>query len=102
MGSGKGKSRRVQAAPVLVIPGTHKSPRRGAYCSKDKWAGFVTKGGLANVKVFPYYLAERAAEDDEAIDRSKVIRELFVDAVAVGALILPESCDVDNFQLGMR
>ena len=102
MGSGKGKSRRVQAAPALVIPGTHENPLRGAWCDKSKWAGFVTRGGLENVRVFPYYLAEDAAKDDEAIDRTKVIQELFVDAVSVGSLILPEPCVVDDFHLEMR
>jgi hypothetical protein len=97
MGSGKGKTRRAQSTEP-------KSHPQAATCDKDKWYEFINSSQLKNVQVYEYYFKNSEEPDflDTDADREKVIKELFADFVAVGAITLPSKYDVADFEFKTR
>jgi hypothetical protein len=102
MGSGKGRARRAQQVHHAVGNASE------ILVDEEKWGEFVDSGGLADVPIYGYYLQKNASKlitifqigelpDDADM---KVVRELFADAVSVGAIVLPESYDADDFEFG--
>src|ERR1035437_3437467 len=91
MGSGKGQARRTQVVyqtqPALTVP-----------CDQDKWLKFVQESGLTGVKVYKYYLGEKAKKTYTDAEHGKVLAELFADAVAVGAVALPKPSTLADFE----
>ena len=81
MGSGKGQARRTRTSAVVV-------PSTGVSYDWKKWKEFVQSSGMNTVSLYRYYLGKNLSSYMES-DHEKVIKELFSDVVAVGALTLP-------------
>ena len=90
MGSGKGRTRRAQATSFA------KQGQEVTW-DVDKWNEFVDGETMKNVMVDEYYLSKGAMES--ALENyGLVFSELFADAVAVGAIVLPDGVNVDDFR----
>src|ERR1039457_911102 len=96
MGSGKGQSRRAQVVikqedlqdDGQPTPGSIVRAALPLIFGGKKWQGFIDDNNLRNVSTTRYYLG--AAPGRLMMhDREKVINELFKDAIAVGAIVLP-------------
>ena len=94
MGAGKGKTRRAQ---VLFPPGTARS----ADFNAAKWDAFVADNKLGRAKLHEYYFGQlppftspRAFMD--------AVTEVFTDAVAVGAIVLPSPYEPEDFQFEIK
>ena len=74
--------------------------RTNTSLEKTKWAKFVKKGKLQNMNVYHYYLGRTPGQVSEA-EREKILDELFKDAVAVGALLLPRDYEAKDFRLSI-
>ena len=90
MGSGKGKSRRTNAATAALRTVAHATP------DEEKWHDFVESCELASVGILRYYLG-RSPRKLTAEDCELVLTELFSDAVTVGAIALPEPYKAEDF-----
>src|ERR1039458_10376774 len=95
MGSGKGKSRRVQTSlPAGAQVSEHMTFTEG------KWNEFIDANDLMGVMMHDYYLGSTTkCSKDEAYRR--LVTEFFRDAVAVGAITLPSPYTVEDFELGV-
>jgi hypothetical protein len=91
MGSGKGRTRRAQVSTAPAFSGV-SSFQRG------KWNNFVFSNGLDSITLRQYYLSN-ASHQITNKDYEVVVSELFADAVTVGAVVLPEPYEVDDFQI---
>ena len=69
--------------------------------SRQKWNEFVTSGGLRKVPLNKYYLESGFGGSGSAYPAKceEVLSELFADAVAIGAVVLPAPYTVDNFRV---
>jgi hypothetical protein len=99
MGSGKGKSRRTSGLKPAVK--AQRTP-----FNEITWNDFVEDGGLKNFNLYKYYdvvdeLGEPRQQPTGA-DYEKVIWELFADAVAVGAIILPDTLAASDFIFAIK
>ena len=81
MGAGRGKTRRAQA--VVILSGLKK-----VIFDEEKWNEFLKTSKLTDVKLSQYYL--RGVSCRTGVEYEKVFNELFADAVAVNAIVLPE------------
>ena len=88
MGSGRGKARRAQSV------GNFAGSEVPLFQEK-KWYEFMDNGGLAPVTLRQYYLPDGARENSN--DYGIIVNELLTDAVAVGAVVLPDKYEVDDF-----
>src|ERR1035437_7058916 len=95
MGAGKGQVRRARQEPTIV-GSMHKDA--GATYDWRPWLDFIQGRGLENVSSTRYYLGQGTPprSDEEA---SKVLMELFLDSVAVGALKIPSPYTAEDFQI---
>ena len=96
MGSGRGVTKRVRVSSAQII-----SPV--AVYNYEKWAEFLEKSGLRNVKACKYYLGRDehwTAYSEE--EHSRLITDLFADAVTVGALELPDPYVAHDFKFRVR
>src|ERR1017187_8346567 len=94
MGSGKGKTRRAQAVARPTKPKV-----KAAVHHPEKWEEFIRAAGLEDVKVYDYYLGQRSSHSNSNLERSRVATELFEDAVAVGAIVLPKPYVIGDFKV---
>src|ERR1039458_345963 len=96
MGSGKGKARRAQVASAA---GRAYVAREGQEVKWDvnQWNEFVAGESMKNVMVDEYYLSKGAMKSTLE-NYGVVFSELFADAVAVGAIVLPDGISVDDFR----
>src|ERR1035437_74686 len=101
MGSGQGKARRTSSlqprlrAQATAVPvGSEKVMLR-----RKKWEEFVKNIALEGERgrVHHYYLGETKQSPTNA-DYGKMITELFADAIAVKAIILPEPYTASSFE----
>src|ERR1035437_5318841 len=92
MGSGKGKTRRAQAIKFDDLDAVAE-----ATSDRNKWSKFVEAGHLKGVKIYQYYLGDASRKAYSDVAREKLTRELFIDAVAVGALTLPAKYSAEDF-----
>jgi hypothetical protein len=89
MGSGKGRARRAQ-----VVAGSGQAMSGARFGSDSrKWHEFVSGAGLRGVDVAEYY-GEDYSED---AGRLRLLEGVFADMVSVGAIILPEPYEVEDF-----
>jgi hypothetical protein len=72
-----------------------EAPPRVSY-SRVIWAEFMKLSGLRKVNLHEYYLGS-PSPDASTAEYQKIITELFEDAVAVGALILPPPYKTKDF-----
>lgn len=91
MGSGKGKTNRAHALPVA---------RWALDYDEAKWDKFVANTGGKDVNFYQYYLGKTSKTYTDA-EHEQTIAELFHDAVAAGAIILPSPYKVNDFGLKM-
>ena len=119
MGSGKGKTRRTSG----LQPGsriTSGAPQLRAQTQKttwspppyiyedsfDKWTEFVHDSGLEGTNYFKYYLGDDYSVNNSATwtvpNMEKAFNELFEDAVAIGAIELPQSYVAEDFLIKMN
>src|ERR1039458_6030892 len=95
MGSGQGKSRRAQSAQGARS--LHPIRYDGV-----RWAEFLQSINLKEMTLFEYYSYKIQTFPFVALaDREEVIRELFHDAVDVGALTLPGSYQAQDFDFSV-
>ena len=82
-------------------------PSRDVVFDANKWANFVNDAGMrmdwsgapSGVKVYDYYgCSPEMPSSRTGDDFDKVVHELFLDAVAVGAIILPCPYEAESFQ----
>src|ERR1035437_9559242 len=100
MGAGQGKNRRASGLqPQLRTKNSVMVPAGTAEFDTEKWNEFVEGGELAKVKLYDYYLGERADENYTNAEHGQVLTELLLDAAAVGALSLPSPYKAEDFQL---
>jgi hypothetical protein len=97
MGSGRGQQRRARINAVAS---------EAAY-DKKVWEEFAQAEGIADLKLYEYYLdgdASWIGEDKQLADApaEKIINELFSDAVEIGALVLPAGYTRDDFKIEIR
>src|ERR1035437_6498353 len=90
MGSGKGKTRRVQAT-------TSGTAVEEVVLVEKKWASFLEDNHIGRIKVYKYYF-DNIPQQPVASDYEGAITELFADAVSVGAITLPSPYNVESFQ----
>ena len=106
MGSGRGQSRRARTSLARVDLQDDGQPTPGSIVRAalpltfdgKKWQSFVDDNGLRNINVTKYYLGSYPASPMMISHREKVITELFKDAVAVGAIVLPPNCIAHDFE----
>src|ERR1017187_8560061 len=103
MGSGKGKTRRVQAVLATLPAECAPAWAEEAVLDKSKWSDFVKNSDMVRTKVYPYYLGKSASSPPDYCnaDHEKVVTELLADFVAVGAMVLPAPYTVEDFELKM-
>ena len=91
MGSGQGKSRRVQAVDPW------RRAKKEEYKDKN-WSEFTKNNGLDDVTLYEYYLGEGASQysKDDAI--AKVLSELLADAIVLGEVALPVPYTAADFE----
>ena len=100
MGAGQGKNRRASGLqPQLRTKNSVMVPAGTAEFDTEKWNEFVEGGELAKVKLYDYYLGERADENYTNAEHGQVLTELLLDAETVGALSLPSPYKAEDFQL---
>ena len=92
MGAGKGKARRGQV--------TVSSGEAIFAMDMNKWQDFVSGSGLEGVTLREYYVEDFTVN---ALGISpgaytKIIAEIFADAVAIGAIVLPKPYKADDFE----
>ena len=95
MGSGRGKTRRVQSSAGLAAQAIPH-----LLFDKGEWDEFVDGHDLVFVNLYEYYLG-RPGNHIDSSETKKVMDELFADAVAVGAIVLPDDYGVDDFEFRM-
>src|ERR1022692_1145024 len=96
MGSGRGATKRVQTVSAQTTSPT-------VVYDYKKWGEFLEKSGLRNVKACKYYLGRDehwTAYSEE--EYTKLITDLFADAVEVGVLELPSFYVAENFEFQVR
>ena len=102
MGAGQGKSRRTQivsaGAKTQIAAAGAKTVLALPVLDDKKWEQFVHSSELETVNVYQYYLGRNDLPRYNNDEHRKVAKELFEDAVAVGALNLPSSYNVDDFE----
>jgi hypothetical protein len=116
MGAGKGKTRRGRSeraglegrsdrAQLATAVAKLRRTRATAAAAKltaewepSKWAEFLQTGKLGRVKLANYYLGKGAPRDLDNAQSELVATELFKDAVAVGAVVLPDSHVAEDFE----
>src|ERR1039458_1220389 len=98
MGSGQGKQRRTRAVASRKSAGSLKAVKY----DHAKWEEFVICNGLKSVRVYEYYIGRGISHHDSDAERNKVVNELFADAVEVGAIFLPSSTKVEDFQFDVK
>src|ERR1039458_5086384 len=95
MGSGAGKTRRTRASSS---PFWEKSKRKAVPAfHEDRWEAFVNDGKLSNISLWKYYLGNKS-EWVKRYSYENLATELFADAVAVGAITLPDPYEANDFQ----
>src|ERR1035437_2896066 len=96
MGSGKGQTRRAQTA---TLEETIPQGFQGASYNGKKWADFMDSSECRAVPLYEYYLGfpEKIA-DYTLEEEEKVVTELFLDALHVGAIVLPQPHVADDFR----
>ena|ERR1035437_2933334 len=92
MGAGQGKTRRASGLQPTTEPAVI-----GTMVDERAWKTFVAQSLPPSTKLFSYYLGKDAATS-ESIDYQKLVSELFADAVAVGAVLLPAPLTADKFE----
>src|ERR1035437_2941399 len=97
MGSGKGKTRRLRTARPQAVTETVAEKDKIMF-QQEKWDEFIKDGGIWDEKFYDYYL-EQPPEQFNDKDYEQLMAELFADAVAVGALPLPEPYTCEDFEL---
>jgi hypothetical protein len=101
MGSGKGKTRRVQAS--VSAAKTRKTPTISE--GKRKWGEFTRDSGMEKVVMHEYYLGRPFGNSigakQVAADAKKEVAELFADMAAVGALYFPGSLSAEDFEFAV-
>jgi hypothetical protein len=90
MGGGKGKSRRVRSVTLSSQPAQVLTEKW------TEWQEFVWGSKMGDVQLHEYYLGT-APEELTSEDYEKLLTELFSDAVAVGAIALPDPYRPDDF-----
>jgi hypothetical protein len=65
----------------------------------EKWTEFIETAGLEGVKIYDYYLGYRSSPKYSDVERSRAAAELFADAVAVGAIVLPKPYVTGDFEV---
>jgi hypothetical protein len=93
MGSGKGKTRRIKSA--IVVSQRATGGNKQVVFDESQWGKFIKSAGTEWENIYEYYLGHRM---EGAYDVEKVITELLKDAVEAGAVMLPPSCEVDDFE----
>ena len=91
MGSGRGKARRAQRTRPEI---SHVA------MDTDIWDKFVAEHGLTSVKVTDYYGLSAPDISDELLCEEyekKFVKNLFYDLVEMGAVQLPDSVGVEDF-----
>src|ERR1035437_4932500 len=61
-----------------------------------EWTRFVNSSGLEKINLHEYYLGEELLQITND-DYAKLLTELFADAVAVGAIVLPRLYKAEDF-----
>ena len=90
MGAGKGKAKRAQSTtPPVTAEAIAGYPKA--------WSKFVEEGGLASVRLHQYYLGS-APRPLTREHYNKLLNELFSDGVAVGAIVLPDAYNAEDFE----
>ena len=101
MGAGQGKMRRV-LRPGLESGAQAKAAVNRASFDRAKWEKFVAESGLERVRISDYPLGRDAEVTVLLITpHQKMVTELFQDAVAVGALTLPDAYGAEDFQFNV-
>src|ERR1039458_7358275 len=98
---------------VQVIPSTKTAHKNDVVFKREVWNEFVRGANLGSVRLGRYYL-ESASEGLSGAnfwevgltskDLSKLLTNLFVDAVEVGAIVLPAPYGFEDFvfEAGIR
>ena len=94
MGSGKGKTRRVQAVATPLNPDMSAS-------SEKSWDEFVASTGIKTTKLFRYYLGDDVVLPSDS-QYEKLADEMFSDMVSVGVLVLPRPYEPSDFVFKME
>lgn len=98
MGSGRGKTQRVQVSTYTSVP-----KRRGDYlgCDTNKLEQFIKDRSLSGIKAAGYYLNQYTnplVEDELAV----IVNEYFLDLVNEKILLLPTKVDPRDFEFGVE
>jgi hypothetical protein len=96
MGSGKGKSKRVQALTTEV-----KAKDEVVHIPR-KWREFLRESGLSSTKLYRYYLGRSSTPELSQAEYLKLLNELFADAVETGVLILPGQRVKEDFIISVE
>ena len=92
MGSGKGQNRRAQS----ILPSGDAITKYDVRFHRRKWDEFLNSNDLGNMNIYKYYIGSipytRTAENI-----LKVLKELFTDAVTIGAINLPTPYKAEDF-----
>ena len=92
MGSGKGKARRVPTSLGAKL-------RASVEFVPEKWEEFVESSEMRGTSLTHYYCGENKNFQQLSMDdHQKVTTEIFNDAVAVGAIVLPEPFVAEDFE----
>ena len=97
MGAGKGKSRRAQSNLS-----TENETGVSVVSQPKKWEEFVYDGGLQDVCLYDYYHGAGSRNQCSPAEYKMIVGELFADAVAVGALSLPNPWKADDFEFEVK
>jgi hypothetical protein len=97
MGSGKGKTRRVQSGVAELS----EAMRAEAVTAREKWNQFVQDSGIQKVKLFRYYLDKDEAARLSDADYEQLMRELLADIIAAGVVTAPDTSSADDIVFKM-
>lgn len=105
MGAGKGKSRRSQTNKSHLSSQTTATEAllsgQWTTCKYEKWQEFVKDSGLVKTQIAKYYLGEINREL-AAFEYEKILAEMFADAVAVAALVLPDKYEINDLKFAVK
>lgn len=81
---------------------TSKNSLEGVSVQHDrqKWRGWIKSIGIQEVDIIPFYFGSTTTKTWQNLtggERAFIIRELFIDAVSIGAIILPVQVGVKDF-----
>ncbi len=108
MGVGKGQSRRAQKAVVTGgKTGADPNPLNKVYFrpKRHEWFKWIKSLNAQNIDIIPFYFGRDKAKMSPDLtdeEREFIIREIFLDALSVDVVKLPDGMDPNDFSFKLQ